>query len=44
MVARPVQGFPWTPESEPTAAALDIDGRHLLLGGADGTIKLWRLP
>ncbi|HEY1376200.1 MAG TPA: hypothetical protein VGF55_05370, partial [Gemmataceae bacterium] len=44
LTARPVAGFPWTPASDVTCAALDASGRHALLGGADGSLKLWKLP
>jgi WD40 repeat protein len=44
MTARPVPGFPWTPDAEVTAVALDADGRQVLLGGPGGELKLWRLP
>jgi WD40 repeat protein len=40
---RSVQGFPWAPEVEVTSAAFTPDGT-VLLGGADGTVKLWQLP
>jgi hypothetical protein len=43
-LARLVPGFPWTPEYDVTAAALDGDGRQMLLGGPNGMLKLWRCP
>jgi serine/threonine protein kinase len=42
-VAKAFPEFPWPAEYDVTCAVLDGDGRHALLGGADGTLKLWRL-
>ena len=44
LTAKAVAGFPWSPAGEVTCAALDAEGRQALLGGADGALKLWRLP
>jgi hypothetical protein len=41
---RLLAGFPWAPDNEVTCAALTPDGRQVLLGGADGVLRLWRLP
>jgi WD40 repeat protein len=43
MAARLLPGFPWTPDTEVTAVALDADGRQVLLGGPDGGLTLWRV-
>jgi serine/threonine protein kinase len=43
-VARAVPGYPWPAEYDVTCAALDAEGRQALLGGPEGTLKLWRLP
>jgi hypothetical protein len=34
----------WQPEVSVTCAALAPDGSHALLGGPDGTLRLWKLP
>src|SRR5262249_10521363 len=34
----------WSPDADVTAAALAPDGRSALLGGADGSLRLWQLP
>ena len=34
----------WESETAVSCAALDADGRHALLGNADGSLQLWRLP
>jgi WD40 repeat protein len=39
-----LSGMPWKPDREIAAIALSPDGTTLLLGGSDGTLKLWTLP
>jgi WD40 repeat protein len=38
-------GFPWKPEGgDVSAAAISPDGSQLLIGSADGALRLWKLP
>jgi hypothetical protein len=39
-----LSGMPWKPDREIAAIALSPDGTTMLLGGSDGTLKLWTLP
>jgi WD40 repeat protein len=38
-------GFPWKPEGgDVSAATISPDGSQLLIGSADGALRLWKLP
>ncbi len=42
--AQLLPGFPWPADYDVTSAALDGTGRQALMGGANGELKLWKLP
>ncbi|MFO0807436.1 MAG: WD40 repeat domain-containing protein [Gemmataceae bacterium] len=42
--AKLAPGFPWKPEGAATEIALASDGTRMIYGGADGSVRLFKLP